>query len=351
MKFYFYLFSACLKTTASPSFCVAFLLLMLVILAAGRLFNDEKGLRIKVGVYPAMDLYSDDCEIIPYTDENQMRLDVAAFKLECAYAFPMDGGKITAYRSPWTVSGGVVDLLVAAAYVESMAGELGGEVLRPFLDTPMDIAAEVQRLTGNYLADGVLMDTVYVEIGEGVKPQTAAAPYRRLFKGLTGLLGLLLALLCGMGFTETEASIKNRLRAAGRNAGLYNLTGMAVVFFITGLFLTGMLLIGNFLYPGVVLQIQSEIITGWAFAFASAGLAVLAGGVLKSNGIGWIVFIFIASALFSGALFDIGEIWSAASFARFLFLNYYFTEGQTGWLFFMGMVMALFVYLESIRRV
>jgi hypothetical protein len=341
MTFWLRLFIARFKTAAPPSFWVAFFLLSGFILALGLLFNRETGLRIRVGVLAndsalisRVQYYAaGDCEIVVYTDIGQMKLDVAAHKLECAYMLPYNGHEtITAFRSPWTVSDGVLDLMVAAAYIEGIAGDLGKEVLEPFRDRMTDpdvnLAVPIQALVNEYLGGGALMEMIYVEPGDRVGEEPAA-PYRRLFHGLTGLFGLLLALLCGMGLAETGTSALSRLQTAGRGAGGYALAGVAVVWLTTGLFITVTVLIGNIIYPGVVLNRGMEMVTGWGFSFAMAGLAALLAKLAKNDGVGLTAFIFIAAALLGGTVFDIREIWEAAAVTRFLFPNYYYLEGIT----------------------
>jgi hypothetical protein len=230
---------------------------------------------------------SGDCEVVVYTDREQMKLDVAAHKLECAYVLPVNENEaITAYRSPWTVSEGVLDLLIASAYIESIAGALGREVLEPFRDgmsaPEADMAIPIQALTERYLQDGALMEMIYLETGTAVRGN--AAPYRRLFHGLAGLSGFLLALLCGMGISDGEAPPVSRLRTAGRSAGGFALTGVPVVWFATGLFMSVTLLAGEIIYPGVVLDRGRELLMCWAFSFAAAGLSVLLACLAKADG-------------------------------------------------------------------
>jgi hypothetical protein len=339
MMFWVRMFITRFKTAVTPSFCAAVLLLMGFILALGIIFNQETGMRIRVGLLdaePALisraQYYAQaDCEIIVYTDLEQMKLDVAAHKLESAYVFPInENDLITAYRSPWTVSGAVLDLIIAAAYVEGLAGVLGEEALAPFADRMSDpddkIDEMIQAKTENYLRDGVLMETVYVETGSGIH-KGPAVPYRRLFHGLTGLFGLLLALLYAMGTGGADTALVSRIRAAGRSAGGYAMVGVAVTGFITGLFMNATVLAGGVLYPGVVQRWGTELLLGWVFAFAAAGLAMVLNKLFKSDGAGLAVFLFIAAGLLGGAIFDIREIWANAAFTRYLFPNHYYLEG------------------------
>jgi hypothetical protein len=349
------------KKTAPVSFWLAFILLIGLILALGQIFNRENGLRIRVGLIASdghtlsrMQYYAGaDCDIIVYTDEWQMRLDVASHRLECAYVFHgperlTGSAPITAYRSPWTVSSGVLDLIIAAAYIESLAGVFGEEALQAFLPHDGDIAGTIQEKTAAYLRDGVLMETVYIETG-GQLPDNLSAPYRRLFHGLTGLFGLLLALLCGMG-GQTEPALAGRLSAAGRSAGVYALVGMGIIFIIAGLFVNLTLIAGNILYPGVVLDWGRELHTGWAFSFAVAGLAMLLAHLVKTDGAGLTVFLIIAAGLLGGTVFDIREVWVAAANTRFLFPNYYYLEGQAGVLWLIGGLAAGVLYMRHLLR-
>jgi hypothetical protein len=336
------------KSLGTPSFWVAFVLLVFVVLAAGRLFAHESGLQIRVGVYNAnahllhrIQYYTDaHCEIVVYTDPMQMRLDVAAHKLECAYVFSDEQGSqgsqpITSLRSSFTVSAEVLDILMAAAYVEGLAGELGEQVLRPFVPGDLPTAEIIRQKTQDYLRDGALMETIYIETGEA---QSIAqnAPYQRVFKGLVGLLALLLALLCGMSLGAIQPALAGRLKAAGKRASGYTLTGMAVVFVVTGLYVSVTLAAGQVLYPGAVTQTAEELTLAWAYAFALAGVSVALSGMAKADGAGLAVFIFVAAALLSGAFFDIREVWAAAAVARFAFPNHYYMAGRHGMLVIWG---------------
>jgi hypothetical protein len=49
-RFILEVFKARLKAVAAPSFCAVFVLLIVAILARGFVFNNESGLRLRVGV-------------------------------------------------------------------------------------------------------------------------------------------------------------------------------------------------------------------------------------------------------------------------------------------------------------
>jgi hypothetical protein len=203
------------------------------------------------------------------------------------------------------------------------------------------------------------MEIVYEEAGEK-RGEIKTPPFKRLFNGLTGLFGLLAALLCGMNLGGADKSCADRLHVSGRSAAGYTLTGAAVVFFVTGVYVSGTILTGEWLYPGIAAGLGSGLLTGWSFAFVMAGLAVLLANAAKADGAGIIALIFIAACLLGGTAFDIREVWAAAAFARFLFPNYYFAERQTGALLVIGItVMAIlmlpharnyFLYVFSRRR-
>jgi hypothetical protein len=92
---------------------------------------------------------------------------------------------------------------------------------------------------------------------------------------------------------------------------------------------------------------SGEWLTGWAFAFAMGGLALLFSNLVKAEGAVLVAFIFIAAGLLGGTAFDIREVWAAAAAARFLFPNYYYLEGQAWVLWGMGLVSGALVYFTT----
>lgn len=365
-NFFILAFLARFKKAVTPSFGAAFFLLPVFLLALGLIFNQSTGLTIRAGVLAPetalaqrvvslMRYYGQkDCEIVSYADEEQMKRDVAAHRLECAYVLPAavgeTDGAIRTYRSPMTVTDKVLDLIVAAAYLETMAGELGAEVLTPYqsdmtadavTDTSTDtgraeiaeMAADIQSRAEEYLRDGALMEMVLIESGADTTASEEAlnSPYRRLFHGLTGLFALLLALLCAMGLAgDTDKAVLNRIKSTGRGGGGYGLAGCAVVFVAVALFLCLTVTAGGWVYPGLAYAWPAEVVMALAYAWALAGVSALLAGALRADAFPALIsFVFIFAALLGGVFFDIREVLRAAGFTRFLFLNYYYLDGIT----------------------
>lgn len=315
----------------------------------------NRRLTVRRQLFERMRFYGqNDCVFIPYANEEQMKQDVAAHKLECAYVltaavedYATDGAIIT-YRSPMTVTDKVLDLLTAAAYLEVMAGELGAEILIPYLDASEGtlgtedsrtdgslandnrtaIAEDIQQRAEDYLQAGALMDMRLIETGRAVS--VADAPYKRLLHTLTGLFGWLVALLTAMGLAgDTEKAVAVRLKTTGRRG--YRLAGYAVVFSITALFLCITLCAGAWLFPGTGMGWKTEILMSLTYALALTGTSVLLASWLRADAFPAVIsFVFIFGALAGGTAFDIREVLASVSFLRYFCLNYYYAYGVLG---------------------
>ncbi|MDR1665417.1 MAG: hypothetical protein LBR83_10945 [Clostridiales bacterium] len=356
MNFFLYAFRARFKTAAvNKPFVAAFFLLAAAVLALGLIFNHPGGLSLRVGVLEtdapvalrtlkSLRYYSEGfCEIVGYGDGETMRLDVSARKIDCAYVITPGAegletkGAIIAYRSPATVAGRVMDLIVAAAYLENFAGELGREVLTPLITEmenvyPEKIPADLQSRADAYLKDGALMEMVLAETGGAVLNAPEPAPYRRLFHGLVGLFGWLLALLCAMGLAgDTDRAVLNRLKTAGRGGWAFQFAGMCVLFAVTAAFTFVTVAAGGVFYPGLTAGMGKEILMGFSYAAALTGVASLFAALARAEAFpALIMFAFIFAALLGGAFFDIREVLAQAGFTRFLFPPYYYLEGTVG---------------------
>ena len=357
-RFFVRAFLARLKTAAAPSFIAAVIILSAGIIALGLIFNRETG-SIGVGVYimeadngayiaertiRSMEYYSkNDFAIHRYTNEEQMKQDVSARKLDCAYTLtPFTGELMTeqaiiSYRSPGSIANNIVDLIMAAAYLENFAGVLAYEALQPFI-TEMnitdsgDIASIIQNMADGYLIDGALMDIEFVEYGMPMTQGQASAPYRPLFHRLIGLFGLFSALLCAMGLSgDTDKTILNRLKSTGTNGWVYKLAGIAVVFIVSTVFNVTTTIAGNFLFPGLSPSAGLVFIYAISYALALSGIAVFLSTYVNNVFFPAITtFIIIFATLLGGVLFDIREIMPAAAFLRHMFPNYFYASGILG---------------------
>jgi len=329
-------------------------------LAPGLVFNRENALTVSVGVHVSgtpggarvaartverLEYYAQDIfEIVVYASEDEMKRDVAARRLDCGYAFAEDAealeteGAIAVYRSPASVAHLATDLLVAAAYIENFAGVFGSEVLRPFFKdeekaksngNPLD--ESLQARADEYLRGGALMEIIISESGEA-KVEAAGAPYRNLFRGLVGLLSMLLALLCAAELAgDTAESVLSRIKSTGRGGAAFALAGIASVFTVTTLFIFITMLAGQIFFPGVAVEFKTEMIIGLSYGFALAGVSSLLSAIFREEAFPAVIsFIFIFTALLGGAFFDVREIISSASFARNLIPYFYYTEGALG---------------------
>lgn len=309
-----------LKNAATPAFWLAAALIPAVILGAGVVFgglSGEDGLSIQVGVYGDMSI-SDGAEwtVIRYTDREQMRRDVAARRLELAYAF--EEGGITLYTSPATVTDRVTNLMAAAGYLETIAGEIGAWALSFHFEAD---AGEIQARTDALLADGPLMDRVVVAYG--AEDGARVVPFRRLFHGLLALFAQLLAMLCAYGFAnKNERDITNRLKAAKKRM-LYHLSGVSVVFAMTGAVMGLAVVMGVLLFDGVWILGDLPVFMGYLLVVS--GFSVLL-AVYLPEGVypGVLVAGFVFTALMGGVVFDLREVLEGVAGLRFLFPSHYY---------------------------
>jgi len=265
-----------------------------------------------------MQIESPGWTLINYTDRYQLRQDVANMRLELGYAFDEDG--ITLYTREATVANRVTNLLVAAAYLETVAGEVGAAVL------PFDADAEViQARAEGYLAHGPLMERIVLVHGDGAGEAEAYIPFRRLFHGLLALFAQLFAMLCALGFANSnERQILKRLKLAGSSVG-YTLSGFAVVFAMSGIILAITIIIGAWMFPGV--WMASHTPTALLYLAVVSGLAVFLATTLPEALYPPLLIVgFIFTALMGGVIFDLREVLETVSFLRFLFPSHYYMQ-------------------------
>jgi len=303
----------------------------------GLLFSEPGGLSIQIGIYGSepriearLQAYGGaDWTLIRYTDRERLRQDVANRRLELGYVFGDEG--ITNYISPATVTDRVTNLLVAAAYLETIAGDIGASALNPFMETNDETIAGIQLRAEEFLIDGPLMERVVVVYGGEADGDIEMIPFRRLFHGLLALFAQLLAMLCAMRFaSKSEKSILRQIKIAGRGKGVtYTLAGVGIVFILTGVVITAVVLSGAWLFPGV--WAARDALSLIPYLFVISGLAAaLAMWLPEEIYPGVLVVSFIFTALMGGVIFDLREVLDSVGFLRFLFPSYYYMVAVMG---------------------
>lgn len=329
-----------LKSASTLAFWLAALIIPLTVLGLGFLFSQPAGLSINIGIYgsdtriaESLRAYgSTDWTLIQFTDREALRQNIANRRLELGYAFGDDG--ITLYVSPAAVTDRVANLLVAAAYLETTAGDIGARSLNPFMAVDADAHLTIQNRADAFLTHGPLMERVVI-VHENASTNlpdesvtTGKVTFRRLFHGLLALFSQLLAMLCAMHFAnKSERNILRQMKAAGKGKGVaYTLSGAGVVFVLTGIVMTAVVIFGGLLFPGV--WVAGDVLPLLAYLIVVSGLAVglarwLPDGVYP----GVLVMGFVFTALMGGVFFDLREVLAGVGWLRFLFPAYYYMMG------------------------
>jgi len=317
-----------LKSALTWQFLIAAALFPATILALGVLFNTPSNVSIQIGILHPGDSVSvrvenslrtyggTDWTVITYTDIEHLRQDVAARRLELGYVLPEEGA-VRVYVSPATVTDSVSNLLVAAAFLETITGEIGAEILSWHMEASPE---NIQSRADAYLAHGPLMERILVVHGTaGEIAETA--PYRRLFHGLTALFAWILALLCTMG---NDKAAFRRVQMAGRGY-IYILSGVGVVYALCGIVVFATLAAGEWLYPGIWLG--HELPALLAYLWAISGIATFLSYWLKDELFPpMLSLLFLATALMGGVIFDLREVLDTAGFLRLLFPSHYYMQ-------------------------
>lgn len=324
MIFFWTGFWIAMKNASKIPFWLAAAMIPAVITGAGLLFGETgTGLSIQIGIYgePGFQIYGGgDWTLRHYDSREAMRQDVAARRLELGYAFSED--EIILYTAPGTMSDRVTNLLIGAAYLESVAGEVGGQALSPFISNPdiEDIQARIDR----FLTDGPLMERIVIVHGEeGAEAENI--PFRRLFHGLLALFGQLLAMLCTMGYADkNEKMVSKRVKTAGTSRWvLYTLSGIGAAAVMTGIVMSAAVLTAAFMFPGV--WVMQDALTGIIYLLAVSTLGMLWAKMLPEGLYMPVVLVFfIFTALMGGVIFDLREVLEAVGFLRFLFPSHYY---------------------------
>ena len=305
------------KNASTLAFWLAALIVPLIIISVGMLF-DRGQVAIQVGVYGDLQIESLEWTLINYSDRYQLRQDVANMRLELGYIFDEDG--ITLYTREATVANRVTNLLVAAAHLEAVAGEVGAAVL------PFDADAEaIQTRAEGYLSHGPLMDRIVLVHGDGAGEAEEYVPFRRLFHGLLALFAQLFAMLCALGFAnKNERQVLKRLQLAG-SAVSYTLSGFAVVLVMSGAILAIAVITGAWMFPGVWMASHAPIVL--LYLTVVSGLAVFLAMALPESLYPPLLIVgFIFTALMGGVIFDLREVLETVSFLRFLFPSHYYMQ-------------------------
>jgi len=321
-----------LKNASTLAFWLAALIVPFIIISIGMLF-DRGQVAIQVGIYGDLQIESPgrmgelqmlafasspEWTLINYSDRYQLRQDVANMRLELGYAFGEES--ITLYTREATVANRVTNLLVAAAHLETVAGEVGAAIL-PF---DADVAAIQARAEG-YLADGPLMERIVLVHGDGVDEAEEYVPFRRLFHGLLALFAQLFAMLCALGFAnKNEKQVLKRLRLAGSSVS-YTLSGFAVVFAVSSVVLSTTIILGTWMFPGV--WMASHIPAAIIYLAIVSGIAILLAIILPEALYTPLLIVgFIFTVLMGGVIFDLREVLEPVSFLRFLFPSHYYMQ-------------------------
>ncbi|MCL2664055.1 MAG: hypothetical protein FWE82_00435 [Defluviitaleaceae bacterium] len=309
-----------------------------------------------VAALNAMQMFAgSDCIITVYEDEEQMRLDTAAMKLACSYLFA-DGG-VTAYRSPMSATDFMTDLLAASAHVHSRSGEISAAPLYPYREIfyghgVADIPAAVQSIAEEILSGGLLLEYVYIDgsvYESGARVEQAPQTYGAA-EGAAALCALLAALFAPLAALFAQAGTGNasgvfssnkkketRLRSAGVSGVLLNLSDSAAVFVSSFLCLALIAAARVLFLPGPHYGLYGEFLRAAAYSFALAGFCALLFDIVPAGMyVAAVMLIFVSAALFGGAFFDFGEIFSSLEFVRYFFINYYFMQGMHGCLAAIG---------------
>lgn len=320
MNFFITSFTTRLKSTIGISFLVASLLIPIITISLGTIFTNNT-LSIQIGIYGDLKIHNENWTITQYTNKETMLNDVANRRLELAYA--LKENKIILYTSPATVTDRVTNLLISASHLETIAGEIGANILSHHFEHGVD-AKQIQNRVDAILADGPLMESITIFYGEGVTHDFI--PFRRLFHGMFALFGQLLAMLCAMGFAnKNDATILHRLKSAGTNRlVLYQLSGLAVVFVLTSLVMFGVALTGSFIFTGVW-RFTTDALPAFVYLLMVSSIAMLMATKLPQGAYpAAIVLTFIFTALMGGVVFDLREVLESVALLRFLFPSHYY---------------------------
>ena len=322
-----------LKNACTITFWLAAAMIPLTVLAAGAIFSRPEGLSIQIGVYGDLPV-----EGVRYSERERLHQDVANRRLELGYAKEAADEKITLYTSTATMTDRVVNLLVAAAYLEAIAGEIGARALSFYMEADPH---RIQVMADEILIDGPLMERAVVLYGEGQDGLTARPyiPFRRMFHGLLALFAQLMAMLCAYAFSnKNERDILRRLKATAGRAGskwfggtgskviLYSIAGVAVIFVLTGAVMAAAILPGAWMFPGV--WTWHDIPAFMVYLAVISGLAAFLAHLLPDGAYpGVLVLGFIFTALMGGVFFDLREVIETVGFLRFLFPSHYYMAG------------------------
>ena len=254
-------------------------------------------------------------QIVPYSDADAMRADVATRKLECGYVIPDNASeKITLFVSDFTVAADVSNVLLASTLFENFAGEYGLSVLKNYIDQPADeITSAIDAKNAAYLQKGPFMTFNYMTQKNG-ETVPATDPLSNARHGLAALFALVAVLLGSSSLVaERRGGLHRRIRAAGLNGGIYflgNLLGgfvVALIFFAVS---------GNFDAAAVI------------YSLCIAALAMLVSLIVRRESA--VIFIcvlaFLGCAVFGNIFVNVAEISPKLAFLQYLTPTYYYLK-------------------------
>lgn len=342
MKFFLTTIACRLRLAFNASLFAALLLFIVFLAFVTLAFGERQGLMMNVGLfYPdteyaeglaaGYELYAaDTVSVARYSELEPMLKDVAAGRLECAYALPdeyIKDARIDLYVTPDTIGEGVSNVLMASTYMQSMAADLGYKVLKNYVDAgKKEITAAITEKNLDYLGRGAFMNIDYLSQKRGDTQSSGNSLYYAL-NSTVALFSLLITMLFCLGLMhEGKTAISMRLRLAGDSL-VYYLGNIAAVFLLNIVFFAVARLVIGLFFEG---RTGAGAIAAYAFFISVLGVSL--GDMIKSESLflGVIILGFLCTAVLGGVFIDIGGLIPQLDGVKYLFATYYFMEGLKG---------------------
>lgn len=345
MIFFARLFIIRLKMSMSPVFLFTLILFPLAVMTAGLLLHEPGAGKISVGfLYPASlademlrvtarfeSSIRNNGEVVTYPahERQAMENDVAKGRLECAYV--IDGDELVLIKSPVTMSDQVLNVALVSVLVETMSGELGYNVLKPFFPATSKhkIVTDIQQRADAYASTGSFMDMETIWVGEDPAAVREVNFMQRVFHGITALFVLFLSLLGALTLAaECKSRFFLRIIASGTGLGTYLAANVLVLFTVN---------LGFFFLSGVfgalgglpLYSLATELVMAISFSAAAAGLSLGLAVLIGDDAVfaPLLIFLFVTVALFGNVFFPLTEVIAYLNPLPYILLTGFYMAG------------------------
>lgn len=300
----------------------------------------------------------DGIEVIKYDNLENMQKDITNGSLEMAYLITEQvennnfNKTIQAYKSTFTSTDQLLNVLMASSIIQAKSGEIGYGVLRKYFnDDKGEIVEFINTSTDSYLKNGLLMNLDTAVIANKNYTTVESNTSKNIIYGLLSLIILVEGAVSAKTISnKAEKNVFAKIKYYGVGMNNYLLGNNIAIFLVC--FVTSLiyLFICRLLFKDLIFNTALELIycTIYIISITSFSCFINTKFNLKNYADSILIFLFISTILFSGSFFNIQEIFNNISILRYIFIPHYYVDGLLGnniYFNFMVMLLTSFLFI------